>query len=94
MLTEKQKQALTNLAKVTDCQWFELAVDDYGEKAVGGCVMKSPSKVWQKPILRGFAYLFYGLSAYFNAYIEMKGLQGQEEQNKSFKIAGKINIAS
>ncbi len=70
------------------------AVDDYGEKAVGGCVMKSPSKVWQKPILRGFAYLFYGLSAYFNAYIEMKGLQQQGEQNKSFKIAGKINIAS
>ena len=34
MLTEKQKQALTNLAKVTDCQWFELAVDDYGEDCV------------------------------------------------------------
>ena len=34
MLTEKQKQAILNLAKVTDCQWFELSVDDYGEDCV------------------------------------------------------------
>ncbi len=71
-------------------------VDESGEKKVGGCAVKPLGKVWELPFLRGLAYFFMGFSCYIKAFSVMQELCEREEKdkNKSFKIAGKINIAS
>ena len=71
-------------------------IDSSGEKKVGGKAVKKAGKMWSYPLLRGIAYFFRGLSLYISSFILSLELEERpaHEKNKSFKIAGKLNIAS
>lgn len=71
-------------------------VDNVGDKKVGGKVLKSIKKFWSFPFIRGLTFFFRGIALYISSFILMLELdeRPEGEKNKSFKIAGKINIAS
>lgn len=71
-------------------------IDSSGEKKVGGKVTRPLKKMWSYPFLRGLAYFFRGISLYISSFILSMEFEDrpEKEKNKSFKIAGKINIAS
>ena len=71
-------------------------VDSSGDKKVGGKVVKPIKKSFKIPFIRGLTYFFRGLSLYISSFVLAQELEDrpENEKNKSFKIAGKINIAS
>jgi len=71
-------------------------IDGMGEKKVGGQAVKPVKKIWTIPFIRGLAHFFRGLSIYISSFVLSKELEDrpENEKNKSFKIAGKITIAS
>lgn len=71
-------------------------IDSNGEKKVGGKEIKSLSKVWEYPLLRGIIFFFRGLGLYISSFLLSIDLEDrpEKEKNKSFKIAGRINVAS
>ncbi len=71
-------------------------IDSNGEKKVGGKVVKPQKKFWNLPFLRGLYFFFRGIALYIFSFILSLELEErpEKEKNKSFKIAGKINIAS
>ena len=71
-------------------------IDSSGDKKVGGKALKPLKRFMTLPFLRGFAYFFRGISLYISSFILSIELEerAEHEKNKSFKIAGKINIAS
>lgn len=71
-------------------------VDPTGEKKVGGRTIKPLHKFWKMPFMRGIVYFLRGVYLYISAFILSFELEErpEKEKNKSFKIAGKINIAS
>lgn len=71
-------------------------VDQGGNKRVGGRVLKKSHKLFSYPILRSFKYFFYGLWLYISSFLIAKKIDDrkEEDKNKSYKIAKKINITS
>lgn len=71
-------------------------IDPSGEKRVGGRAIKPLKKIWSYPFFRGLACFFRGINLFLSSFIIAQELEDrpQKEKNNSFKIAGKINIAS
>lgn len=67
-----------------------------GEKKVGGVVLKEQKRFLSLPVIRGLVYFFYGLYLFVKAFLLTYTLDDQkdEETNKSYKKARKINFVS
>lgn len=71
-------------------------VDQSGSKRVGGKVLKPHYKFFNFPIVRSFLYFFYGIYLYISAFLIGKNIDDrkEEDKNKTYKVASKLNITS
>lgn len=71
-------------------------ISQSGDKKVGGQILKEQKKFFSFPVIRGLVYFFYGLYLFVKAFLLTYTLDDQkdEETNKSYKKARKINFVS
>lgn len=71
-------------------------IDQSGNKRVGRRDIKQNNKFFDLPFIRGLTYFFFGIYLYVLAYLSQVELDDrkEEEKNKSFKSAQKLNLTS
>lgn len=71
-------------------------IDQSGNKKVKGMLLKEKKKFFSFPLIRGLIYFFYGLYIYFLTFFIQEKLDDrkEEDKNKSYKSARKINYLS
>ena len=67
-----------------------------GNKKVGGKKLKTLNKIFSFPIIRAFVYFFYGIFLYITSFLLSLRIDelDEEEINKSYKKAKKVNFVS
>lgn len=71
-------------------------IDQNGNKKVRGVTLKEKNKILTFPLIRGLAYFFQGLYFYVLSFLMQEKLDDrrEEDKNKSYKSAKKINFVS
>ncbi len=71
-------------------------IDQNGDKKVGGKMVKPIKKFWLLPIIRGYTFFIRGILLYISVFILQSSLdtRKEEDKNKSYKQAKKLDFAS
>ena len=71
-------------------------IDQNGDKKVGGKMVKPIKNFWLLPIIRGYTFFIRGILLYISVFILQSSLdtRKEEDKNKSYKQAKKLDFAS
>lgn len=68
-------------------------IDENGDKNINGENIKETNKIFDKPIIRGITYFFFGFNLYYRCFV-LQRQEKEEGKNKSAKSTDRINFLS